>query len=167
VGMNADVLFNKHQPALLRYLTRYSGDPEVAADATQHAYLKLVESPPSDETNLRAWLFTVATNVVQDGWRHDARAERLLNGAETALETHGPPDPLTFAEQMERVEVARKLLTRVSDKERTTLLMWVEGFAHKEIAEVVGTTTATIGPTIARALKKMSKQIDEFLREDL
>jgi DNA-directed RNA polymerase specialized sigma24 family protein len=59
------------------------------------------------------------------------------------------------------------MLTRVSEKERTMLLLWVEGFAHKEIAEVVGTTTATVAPTIARALKKMSKQIDEFMREDV
>ena len=50
--MNADELFNKHQPALLRYLTRYTGDPEVAADATQHAYLKLVESPPRFENRI-------------------------------------------------------------------------------------------------------------------
>ena len=165
--MNADELFNKHQPALLRYLTRYTGDPEVAADATQHAYLKLVESPPREKDNLRAWLFTVATNVVHDGWRHDRQTQRLLQSAESVLEPQGPPDPQASAEHAERLELARKMLTRVSDKERTILLMWIEGFAHKEIAEVVGTTTATIGPTIARALKKMSKQIDEFLREDV
>ena len=165
--MNADELFCKHQPALLRYLTRYTGDPEVAADATQHAYLNLVESPPREDDNLRAWLFTVATNVVHDGWRHDGRAQRLLQSAESMLEPQGLPDPQASAEYTERLEFARKLLMRVSDKERTILLMWVEGFAHKEIAEVVGTTTRTIGPTIARALKKMSKQIDEFLREDL
>lgn len=165
--MNAEDLFAKHQAALLRYLTRYAGDPEVAADATQHAYLKLVESPPRDEDNLRAWLFTVATNVVHDGWRHDGRTQRLLHSAESALEPHGPPDPQTNAEHVERLELARKMLTKVSDKERTILLMWVEGFSHKEIAEVVGTTTGTIGPTIARALKKMSKQIDQYMREDV
>ena len=165
--MNADELFCKHQPALLRYLTRYTGDAEVAADATQHAYLKLVESPPSDEASLRAWLFTVATNVVQDGWRHDGRTQRLLQSAESVLEPQRPPDPHTHTEYAERTELARNLLTRVSAKERTILLMWVEGFAHKEIAEVVGTTTATIGPTIARALKKLAKMIDQYMREDV
>jgi len=165
--MNADELFCKHQPALLRYLTRYTGDPEIAADATQHAYLKLVESPPRDHANLRAWLFTVATNVVHDGWKHDGRTQRLLQSAESILEPQGPPDPQTSAEHADQLELASKLLTRVSDKERTILLMWVEGFAHKEIADAVGTTTGTIGPTIARALKKISKQIDQYMREDV
>ena len=165
--MNADELFCKHQPALLRYLTRYTGDPEVAADATQHAYLKLVESPPREEDNLRAWLFTVATNVVHDGWRHDGRTGRLIQSAESLLEPQRPPDPQASAEHAERLELARTMLTRVSDKERTILLMWVEGFAHKEIAQAVGTTTGTIGPTIARALKKLSKQIDRFMQEDV
>lgn len=163
--MNADELFYKHQPALLRYLTRFSGDPDVAADAIQDAYLRLVESPPRNKDNVRAWLFTVATNVVRDGWKREDRAKRLVDTPERAPALSEPPDPHAGVEQTERALLARQMLTRVSEKERTILLMWVEGFAHKEIAEVVGTTPGTIGPTIARALKKMAKQIDRFRQE--
>jgi len=37
------------------------------------------------------------------------------------------------------------------------LLMREEGFAHREIAEAVGTTTASVGTMIARALDKLAR----------
>ena len=165
--MDVDELFSKHQAELLRYLTRYAGDPDVAADATQDVYLRLVESPPRKDDNVRAWLFTVATNVVRDVWKKEGQAERLIDTPERAPATTPAPDPHAGVERAERAVLARQMLTRVSERERTILLMWVEGFSHKEIAEVVGTTPGTIGPTIARALKKLSKQIDQFMREDV
>ncbi len=165
--MEVDELFARHETALLRYLTRYAGDPDVAADATQDAYLRLVESPPRKNDNLRAWLFTVATNVVRDGWKRDCRQERLRVAEGSVPTEDRVPDPHTGLEQAERVSLARRMLARVSDRERTILLMWVEGFSHSEIAEAVGTTTGTVGPTIARALKKLSKQIDQCKREDV
>ena len=109
----------------------------------------------------------MATNVVRDGWKRDGRAERLLDTPGLAATATPAPDPQAGLEQAERTLLARRMLARVSDRERTILLMWVEGFAHKEIAEVVGTTAGTIGPTIARALKKLSKQIDQSMREDV
>ena len=35
-----EALFNQHHAGLLRYLTRYTGDPDEAADAVQEAYLR-------------------------------------------------------------------------------------------------------------------------------
>ena len=59
-----DALFNQHHAGLLRYLTRYTGDPEEAQDAVQEAYLRLVERPPEHQGNLRGWLFMVATTML-------------------------------------------------------------------------------------------------------
>ena len=164
--MDVDELFAKHQAALLRYLTRYTGDPDVAADVTQDVFLRLMESPPRKKDNVRAWLFTVATNVVKDGWKRE-RSERLLDRTECTPAAAAAPDPHVLAERAERALLARQMLARISDRERTILLMCVEGFAHKEIAESVGTTVGTIGPTIARALKKLSKLIDRYRMEDI
>lgn len=165
--MDVDELFAKHQAALVRYLTRYTGDPEVAADATQDAYLRLVESPPSRNDNVRAWLFTVATNLVRDGWKRERRAEQLLEVSNRVPIASPVSDPHASVERAERAVLARQMLARVTDRERTILLMWVEGFSHREIADAVGTTAGTIGPTIARSLKKLSKQIDQLKREDV
>jgi len=165
--VDVDDLFAKHQVALLRYLTRFAGDPEVAADAAQDAYLRILDSPPRNRGNVKAWLFTVATNVIRDGWKRDNRAERLVNAPAHTQTATERPDPHTAVEQAERAELARRMLAKLSERERTILLMWAEGFKHREIAEAVGTTTKTISPTIARALKKLASDVERYLREYL
>jgi DNA-directed RNA polymerase specialized sigma24 family protein len=47
----------------------------------------------------------------------------------------------------------------LTDRERTILLMREEGFAHREIASIVGTTTGSIGTMIARALERLAQHL--------
>ena len=157
--MDVEALFEEHQPALLRYLTRYTGDSEEAADAAQEAYLRLVERPPHRSENVRAWLFTVATNVVRDGWKRQRTAESVLGFPGRLPAVHTVPGPEAAYERVERRRMVRRMLQKLSDKERTMLLMWDEGFSHREIADAVGTTRNSVGPTIARALGRLSRDI--------
>ncbi len=157
--MDVEALFEEHQPALLRYLTHYTGDSEEAADAAQETYLRVVERPPRRSENLRAWLFTVATNVVRDGWKRQRTAEQLLGFPGRLPAVHTAPGPDAAYEQAERRRLVRRMLLKLSDKERTMLLMWDEGFRHREIADAMGTTKNSVGPTMARALRKLSGDI--------
>lgn len=159
--MDVEALFNRHQAALVRYLLRYTGDPDAAADAAQETYLALIEHPPESDANVRAWLFSVATNVVRQNRRKRYEAalapdelERIKN-EDTAL------DPLAAVELDEKRKTVRRLVARLSSKERTILLMREEGFTHREIAEAVGTTTKSIGTMIDRALQKLARYLGE------
>lgn len=152
-------LFSAHHEALLRYLVRFTGDVDEAADAAQESYLKLVANPPAADRNARAWLFTVATNVVRDGWRHRKASRRILEVPAADLMGQAPVDPATNVERKDERRRARRALNRLSDKERTILLMREEGFSHGEIAEAVGTTTKSVGTMIARALTKFSRAL--------
>ena len=64
--MRVESLYEAHRPALVRYLARFSGDPDLAEDAAQEAFVRLAERPPARDENLRAWLFTVATRIAVD-----------------------------------------------------------------------------------------------------
>jgi RNA polymerase sigma factor (sigma-70 family) len=59
-------------------------------------------------------------------------------------------------ESEERRRVVSAALLALSEKERTALLMQQEGFSHREIADVVGTTTGSVGTLLARALDKLA-----------
>ena len=163
--MDLNALFAQHHAGLFRYLTRYTGDPEEAADAAQEAYLRLIERPPEREEDLRGWLFVVATNVVRD--KRKLRHEAVLSDEaleRTALEGSAS-DPLAALERDERRQLVRQMLGRLLPKEKTILLMREEGFAHKEIAQAVGTTTKSVGTMIARALRKLSQDSGDVLEE--
>lgn len=163
--MDAERLFEEHHRELYRYLHRLTGDADTAADAAQEAFLRLVESPLRRGTNPRAWLFTVATNVVRDGARTRSRRRRLLEEApDRAPRPDPPPDPEMSAIRRERREAVRRALGALGEKERTILLMREEGFKHREIAEAVGTTTGSVGTMIARALDKLEAHLPKNVR---
>ena len=152
-------LYAAHHGALLRYLIRYTGDADDAADAAQETYLKLMAHPPATDQNIRAWLFTVASNVARDNWRRRQSGKRLQATAGTDLMGQPAPEPDVQVERDDERRRVRQALNRLSERERTVLLMREEGFTHREIAEAVETTTGSVGTMIARALKKFSQAL--------
>lgn len=156
--MDAARLYDEHHAALFRYLVRLTGDEDVAADAVQETFTRLVAKPPRED-NVRAWLYTVATNLVRR-WANRRRDHALhLERGARAVTGDGPLDPEKAMEAAERRRAVRCALDRLSEKERTILLMREEGFAHREIAEAVGTTTGSIGTMIARALDRLAADL--------
>ena len=158
VDLNA--LYLEHNEALTRYLTRLTGDRDSAADAAQEAYSRLLSQPPARDDNLRAWLYTVATNVVRDGWKKQQTALRLVQSQDGVPTSSTPQDPHDIVERSERQQAVRKVLDRMSARDKTVLLMREEGFSHKEIAAAVDTTTKSVGTMIARALRKFAKEFE-------
>ena len=159
--MTADTrsLFDAHAHALYRYLVRLTGDPDLAADGVQGTFLRVIEGKARRDIE-RAWLFTVATNLVLQELRGNRRRARLLEGNAQRLPTPDPqPDPLEQVESRERHDRAYRALSVLSDKERSAVLMREEGFSHKEIADAVGTTTGSVGTLIARALLKFADAV--------
>lgn len=158
--MRTESLYEAHRPALVRYLARFAGDPDLAEDAAQEAFVRLAERPPAREENLRAWLFTVATRIAVDQTRARRRREGLLEAGPDDPALGDPPDAPD--EALDRARIRRRVraaLDTLDEKERTVLLMREEGFAHKEIAAAVGTTTGSVGTMIARALKKLADRL--------
>ena len=152
-------LFADHAPALYRYLVRFTGDPELAADCVQETFMRVVQRDGRQDIQ-RAWLFTVATNFALESRRTASRRARLLDGAgDRSPIADASPTPHEQAEARERHERAVRALAVLSEKERSAVLMREEGFSHREIAEAVGTTTGSVGTLIARALLKFADAV--------
>jgi RNA polymerase sigma factor (sigma-70 family) len=154
--MDAARLFEEHHASLYRYLVRLTGDSDLAHDAAQEAFTRLVARPPRDE-DPKAWLFTVATNLVRT-WANSRRRRRgLLEARIDRVPQPEPlPDPAASSEADERRRLVREALDRLSEKERTILLMREEGFTHREIGAAVGTTTGSVGTMLIRALDRLA-----------
>lgn len=158
--MDAGRLFEEHHAALLRYLVRLTGDLDVAHDAAQEAFTRLVADPPRD-VNPRAWLFTVATNLVRAGANRVRRRAALLEAAVELVPHAGPaPTPEQHAIARDERRRVRAALDALPERERVMLLMREEGFSHREIAGAVGTTTGSVGTMLARALDKLAARLE-------
>src|SRR5580698_10224222 len=71
-----DRLFHAYHAPLVRYLTRRLGDRDWADEVAQETFLRAMRQETI--VNERAWLFAVATNLVRDEARKDARRRRHL-----------------------------------------------------------------------------------------
>ena len=150
-------LFDAHHRSLFRYLVRLCGDPDIAEDAVQETFMRLMEKPPRREIE-RAWLFTVARNAALEQLRTRSRRQRVLAEQSARAPVADPPsDPLETLEAHERQQIVLSALTVLSNKERIAVLMREEGFSHREIAAAVGSTTGSIGTLLARALLRLSR----------
>jgi RNA polymerase sigma-70 factor (ECF subfamily) len=157
--LDAAGLFTQHHTPLFRYLARLTGDPDVAQDAAQEAFVKLMERPPAPGET-RAWLFRVATNAAWMALRTRGRRRRLAEVAPERMPLgDAPPAPDAHAEAEETRRRVRAALDTLPERDRTILLMQQEGFRYREIAEAVGTTTQSVGTMIARALNKLAAEL--------
>src|SRR5688500_19568019 len=113
--MNAARLFEEHHAALFRYLVRLTGDPDLAHDAAQEAFARMVARPPRDEQP-RAWLFTVATNLVRTWAKRRKRRIELLHRAGARAPAADPqPDPEQLAQAHERHHAVRRALESLNE----------------------------------------------------
>jgi RNA polymerase sigma-70 factor, ECF subfamily len=153
-------LFAEHHPVLFRYLARLTGDADVAADAAQEAFVRLIEKPPAP-VQLRAWLFRVGTNAALEAGRTGHRRRQLLRDSAARVPiADPPPTPQDEAENAATRERVRTALAGLNVRDRTVLLLREAGFSHREIAEQVGTTTGSVGTIIARALERLAAELE-------
>jgi RNA polymerase sigma-70 factor (ECF subfamily) len=151
---DVDRLFREYHEPLVRYLTRRLGDRDWADEVAQETFLRAMrqESIVSE----RAWLFAVATNLVRDEARKDARRRRRLEllreqaRAEEAVE----PEPLAI-ERAQEAALARKALDMLAERDREALLMREEGLDYTEIASALELSIKSVGTTLARARRRL------------
>lgn len=161
-GMDYDGLFHRLYPPLHRYLHRLTGDPDVADDAAQEAFVRLTrQSLPEDE--VRPWLFTVATNLIRDRARKSERHRRLQVHVPSVS---APPPPDISTERGERIATVRAALAELSERDGTMLLMREEGFRYEEIAAAVGVAPGSVGTLLARAARRFRKAYTEGQRSE-
>ena len=150
---DADRLFRTYHAPLVRYLTRRLGDRDWAEEVAQETFLRALRQETI--VNERAWLFAVATNLVRDEARKDARRRRhLALLAEQERDSAVEPEPTTL-ERAQEAAMARKAVDALAERDRLALLMREEGLDYNEIAEALDLSPGSVGTTLSRARRRL------------
>lgn len=139
-------------PALRRYARRVSGDAATADDVLQETYLRLLQARvrAGHPSELRAYLFRIATNLLNDRFRRSRRGGGPGSRAEATVEA-----------RFDRASEVRRGLERLHPRERQLLwLAYAEGSTHDEIAQATGLRSSSIRTLLFRARRRLIALLD-------
>lgn len=144
-------VFDAQFQRLFRVFDRLSGDPDLAADLVQEAFIRLYRRGALPDTPA-SWLLTVAMNLFRNARTRRSRRLALLT-RERAAAVHSDPLPAPDAvvESEESRARVRTIMGRLSERDRQLLLLSVEGFSYRDIAAAAGVRESSVGVFIARA----------------
>jgi RNA polymerase sigma-70 factor (ECF subfamily) len=144
------VAFRDHSAAIYSTALRSTRDPELAADVTQEAFLRLVVEARAGRfpDNVGGWLYRTSANLIVSRARHAAVARRL---APRLVEFDRPAEPDTVALLQEEQSELVVALAALSPVDRVALLMAAQGATGQEIARRLGRSHAATRTLLSRA----------------
>jgi RNA polymerase sigma-70 factor, ECF subfamily len=155
-----EALFQSHFHRLVRYLDRLSGDPELACDLAQEAFIKL-HRRGSLPDRPEAWLVTVAMNLFRNARSMTVRRRRLLTAARAEATLADPAaSPAQLLEGADERHRVRAAIARLDERERQLLLLRAEGYGYRELATALGLNEASVGTLLARAKRAFRAAYD-------
>jgi RNA polymerase sigma-70 factor (ECF subfamily) len=118
-----------------------------------------------DGRNLRGFLYRIAQRTVRDH-RRSAWFRNLIRGHAT-IEVRGlaarGPTGLQALEQAERHRTVQSILAKMSEKRRTTFVLFeIEGYSGEEIAQIQSLPVRTVWTRLHHARKDFLRMVSEL-----
>jgi len=148
-------LFDRHRAALLRYLLSLRLAVPDAEEVVQEVFLALYEHLRNGkpQSNLRAWLFTVAHNL---GLKRRARDQHLiaLVPLDTIDESPGPEELFADAQRQSRLQA---IVRALPEQDQYVLALRAEGLPYREIAGILGISPGSVANSLARSVERLTR----------
>lgn len=150
--------------SIYTFLLRLSGRRDVAEDLFQETWLALARhaSRLSADTNLAAWLFTVARNAYRSHrrWVWLDAVHWAVDGTEPAL-VSSAPTPEEHAVAGETAVALDRALSRLRQPDKEVLLLvGLQGVDSSEIPGILGIGQEAFRQRLSRARKALSAELE-------
>ena len=158
-------VFAALETPLLRYAQRLVGNPSVAEDLVQDAFMKLHTQFRQVRTP-QPWLYRTVHNLAVDYQRRankivafDPAAPEQPRQTETA---DSPPMPDEEIARWERIGLVRLVLETLDPRSQELIrLKFNEDLSYKEISGRTGLTEGNVGYILHHALKAMAVELSK------
>jgi RNA polymerase sigma-70 factor, ECF subfamily len=138
-------------------------DRDNALDLVQESMLRAITFRDRfrDNTNFKAWVYTIVKNTFINGHRRNKRTRLLLDSVEREREVVSRVQTAATVEaNVKRGEIDRSL-ERLDEAFRTPFLMHHEGFKYHEIAEHMGIPIGTVKSRIHQARQRLQEMLTD------
>ena len=144
-----EYLYQKFSPKMYGVCLRYAGKAEDAQDILQDGFVKIFKNLHMyrGDGSFEGWIRRIFVNTAIEHYRRQVNLYPVTENHENLLETKEVSafDSLSVKDLM-------KIIQQLSPGYRTVFNLYVvEGYSHKEIAEMIGISEGTSKSQLARA----------------
>jgi len=152
-------LYQRYSKAMYNVAYRITGDFESANDVLQEAFVKIFRALPRfrQESTLGAWIKTIVVRTALTHIKKQKHFEPIDYRAESKT--------IDWGTSLD-VEYLEKAIKGLPDGYRSVfVLIEVEGYAHKEVAEMLSISVGTSKSQLFYAKKRLRETIGKILED--
>lgn len=164
-----DALVGRYADRIYGFTRRLAGDPDIAEDAAQEAFIKLWKNRKrfDREGSFRPWIFAIARNAALDIMR------KRRDAVFSALRAHDDDAPFgddisgedidlpeAFDQNLVRDALEKTLLDLSPDQRAAVILHDMEGMTFEEAGRVLGKSPNTVKSHYRRAILSLRRRLD-------
>lgn len=151
------VLYEENYPKMMGVCLRYAGNQDEALDILHEGFIKVFKNLNKYQpgTSLNSWIRRIMVNTAIDYYRKMVR--RRTEDIETAFGvSSSDADALSQLSEQEILEAIQEL----SPAYRAVFNLYIiEGYSHKEIAELLNVTESTSRSNLVKARLKLQAKL--------
>lgn len=157
-----EAVLEAHHGEIYRYLLRITSRASEAEDLSQETFLRAYRAyrALAPDANVRAWLFTIATNLTRNHFRDEKRRQNAHTAVRVRAEHNGQPADIATPEGETLFKEARDVLDRVVAglplKQRAAfVLRKVHDLDYEAIAQSLECSAESARAHVFQALRKI------------
>lgn len=159
-GRAFEELVRRHLKAANAVALGVLGDPADAEDVCQEAFLAALTRLEEcrDPSRFAAWFLTIVRNRALNA--RERRAVRQSEPLERAAHAAGEDDPAENALRSERRETLLAALSELPPAQREVVILHdLEGWRHREIADLLGTSEGAVRVRLFEARRNLRARL--------
>ena len=160
---------SEHTGLLVKVVRSFAEGPADQDDLFQEILLQVWLSLPNFRENSKTttWLYRVALNTAL-AWKRSEKKRRHRQGAPSIADVAAPHASSKAAERNDRlVDQLYAAIRVLRPAKRALVVLFLDGFTYREIAEVVGISESNVGVSLNRIKKQLAASIKEEEDEHL
>jgi len=157
-------VYDRYFPVVFRFVSYRVNDDPLAEDIASEAFVRLLEASKKNrgpESNLKSWLLTTASHIINDHLRRVYRRQTVELSETYTDPEFLPPDTFDLREQNRVVKDALAQLT--PEQQDVLSLRFGAGYSLEETAIVMKKKVNAVKALQFRAVAALNRKLGEVL----